>query len=90
MNLKPIGIYRGEDPQMPGMRAGDFKTPTYDAVKMHTDRKPNPVIIMHSRQTAPLMWKVVFGFSTIFFRSFAEAVEFCNTHGFELVKKQVE
>ena len=90
MKLKPIGIYRDADTKMPRMRAADYSTDTYDAVELRTDRKENPVIIMHSKRTAPLTWKVVYGFSEIFFRSFAEAVAFCNTHGFEMAKEQVE
>ena len=53
-------------------------------------RESNPVIILHSKHTAPLMWKVVCGFSQMYFRSFSEAVEFCNSRGFQLVKAQVE
>ena len=90
MKLKPIGIYKNADARMPGMRAKDYSTDSYDAVELRTDRRKNPVVIMHSKRTAPLTWKVVYGFSEIFFRSFAEAVAFCNTHGFEMVKEQVE
>lgn len=90
MKFKPIGIYRNADTKMPRPKVSDFGTDVYDAVELRSDRKENPVIIMHSKRTAPLTWKVVYGFSTIFFRSFAEAVEFCNTHGFQLVKEQVE
>ena len=48
------------------------------------------MIIMESKRTDPLRWKVVYGFSQVFFRSFAEAVEFCNSRGFQLVKDQVD
>ena len=89
MKFKPIGIARGAD-RMPRPKVSDFGTDAYDAVELRSDRKENPVIIMHSKRTAPLTWKVVYGFSEIFFRSFAEAVAFCNTHGFEMVKEQVE
>ena len=50
----------------------------------------NPVVIMRSKETDPLRWKVVYGFSRVFFRSLAEAVEFCNSRGFRLVKEQLE
>ena len=45
---------------------------------------------MRSKETDPLRWKVVYGFSRVFFRSLAEAVEFCNSRGFRLVKEQLE
>ena len=90
MKFKPIGIFKDADTRMPRPKVSDYSSDAYDAVELRSDRKENPVIIMHSKRTAPLTWKVVYGFSTIFFRSFAEAVEFCNSHGFELVKEQVE
>ena len=90
MKLTPIGIYRDADTKMPRLRATDFSDDVYDAVELRADSRENPVIIMHSKRTAPLTWKVVYGFSTVFFRSFAEAVEFCNTRGFQLMKEQVE
>ena len=90
MKFKPIGIYKDADTRMPGMRASDFSDSAYDAVELRTDRKKNPVVIMHCKRDDPLRWKVVYGFSQIFFRSFAEAVEFCNSRGFQLVKEQVD
>lgn len=89
MKLTPIGICEDAD-NKPRMKASDFSTPLYDAVELRADRKENPVIIMHCKRTDPLRWKVIYGFSQVFFRTFAEAVEFCNTRGFRLMKEQVE
>ena len=89
MRFKPIGIYRGANTRMPRPKVSDYSNDEYDTVELRSDRKENPVVIMHSKRTAPLTWKVVYGFSTVFFRSFAEAVEFCNTRGFKLMKEQV-
>lgn len=60
---------------------------TEDIFRNHDN---NPVVILHSRRTAPLKWKVVCGLSQVYFRSFSDAVEFCNSRGFRLVKAQVE
>ena len=90
MKFKPFGIMRNADTNKPRRKASDFSNEAYDGVELRADPNDNPVIIMHSKRTAPLKWKVVYGFSTIFFRSFAEAVEFCNSRGFELVKEQVD
>lgn len=90
MKLTPIGICRDSDTKMPRMKASDYNTAAYDAVELRSGQKQDPVIIMRSKRTAPLMWKVVYGFSEVFFRSFAEAVEFCNSRGFQLVKEQME
>ena len=90
MKFTPIGIYRDSKDKMPHMKASDYSTAAYDAVELRSGKKQTPVIIMHSKRTTPLMWKVVYGFSEVFFRSFAEAVEFCNSRGFKIVKEQVE
>ena len=89
MKLTPIGVSSDVDARRL-MRAEDFSDRRYDGIQLRTDRKKNPVVIMHSKGTDPLRWKVVYGFSQVFFRSFAEAVEFCNSRGFQLVKDQVE
>ena len=47
-----------------------------------------PVVIQRSNETAPLRWKVVFGYSQVFFRTLAEAVKFCNSRGFQLLTEQ--
>ena len=53
------------------------------------NHQETPVVIMPSRDTGPLRWKVECGFSRIFFRSFSEAVAFCDSRGFQIVKKQM-
>ncbi len=86
----PIGIWSDAGKLPPRLRATDFSTDRFEGVELRTDRRCSPVVIMKSRQTDPLNWKVVYGFSTVFFRSFAEAVEFCNSRGFQMVKEQTE
>lgn len=89
MKFIPMGICGDADTAYSHMSAKAFSDSLYDGVELRTDRKSNPVIIMHCKRTAPLTWKVVYGFSEVFFRTFAEAVEFCNTRGFKLMKEQV-
>lgn len=89
MRLIPIGVSNEADAKR-FMRAEDFSNKRYDGIQLRTDRRENPVVIMRSKETDPLRWKVVYGFSQVFFRSFAEAVEFCNSRGFRLLKDQVE
>ena len=90
IKLKPIGIYRNAKRKTSFGKASDYGNDKYDGVELRVDGNKRPVIIMHSKDTAPLRWKVVYGFSTVFFRSFADAVEFCNSRGFRLVKEQEE
>lgn len=67
MKLCPIGVSNEADAKR-FMRAEDFSDCRYDGVQLRTDRKKNPVIIMESKRTDPLRWKVVYGFSQVFFR----------------------
>ena len=71
------------------MRPDDFSSSRYGGIRQQADGGKDPVVIMRSKETDPLRWKVVYGFSRVFFRSLAEAVEFCNSRGFQLVKDQI-
>lgn len=90
MKLIPIGIYMNDDTKAPHLKASDYSTDKYDGKELRIDKHKNPVVIMHSKRTTPLTWKVVYGYSEVFFRSFADAVAFCNTRGFRLMKDQVK
>ena len=92
MKLKPIGIYdEDEDGDvLCFMKASDYSNRDYEGIQLRKTKKGMPVVISRSRKTAPLEWKVSFGFSQIFFRTFDEAVEFCNSRGMDKVKGQVE
>ena len=89
MRLVRSGITRGTD-AVTHMRPDDFSSSRYDGIRQKSDGGEDPVVIMRSKETDPLRWKVVYGFSRVFFRSLAEAVEFCNSRGFRLVKEQLE
>ncbi|MCF0137553.1 MAG: hypothetical protein HUJ66_04220 [Oscillospiraceae bacterium] len=88
MIFKPMGIYVDEPEHYPTMNAADFSDRNYTGRHIARQRDGKPVFIMQSKHTTPLMWKVVYGFSTVFFRSFADAVEFCNSRGMELMLEQ--
>ena len=90
MKMIPVGIDGSKEQNQRFLTAKQFSDNLYDGVELRTDRKKNVVVIMHCRRNDPLRWKVVYGFSQVFFRSFAEAVEFCNTRGFTLMKEQVQ
>lgn len=91
MKFRPIGIYSKNSGFCPGiLRASDFSTRSYDGVQLRTAKNGVPVIIMHSKKTTPLMWKVAYGYSQVFFRTFAEAVDFCNSRGMEIMQEQYE
>lgn len=90
MKLKAIGIYEDDKDSLRFMNASDFSDKNYEGIQLRQFRKGMPVIISKSRKTTPLEWKVSYGFSQIFFRTFDEAIEFCDSKGMEIVKGQVE
>ena len=90
MRLIPMGIDPDYGTFPLGMRAENYSDRIYDGVQLRSDGKKNPVVILHCKRNDPLRWKVVYGFSQVFFRSFADAVKFCNSRGFQLVKEQVD
>lgn len=89
MKFRPVGIAPGMG-HMPHNKASDYSDKLYDGVQLRKTEKGDPVVIMHCKRDDPMRWKVIYGFSTIFFRTFAEAVEFCNSRGMEVVKEQYE
>ena len=90
MRFRPLGICKDADSKALRVRASDYSNEFYAGVEIRSDKNRDPVIIMRSKRDNSLPWKVVYGFSQIFFRSFADAVEFCNSRGFKLMKEQVE
>lgn len=88
MKLIPIGVGGNVDGRKL-LKAENYGNSLYDGIQLREDSEKKPVIIMRSRKESPFMWKVVYGFSQVFFRSFSEAVDFCNSRGFRQVKKQI-
>lgn len=90
MKFIPVGIY-DTDSRLPlYAKAADLSGDRYDGIQMRKSRDGYPVIVMRGKNTAPLPWKVAYGFSEIYFRSFEEAIDFCNSRGMKLVKEQLE
>ena len=86
----PIGIYDEDGDALCLMKASDFSDRNYEGIQLRKTKEGMPVIISQSRKTAPLMWKVSYGFSQIFFRTFDEAIEFCGSRGMDMVKGKRE
>ncbi len=87
MKFIPFGILKNTEVK-PLMEVIDYDDKLYDAVELRKDKRKRPVVIMHSKREDPLTWKVVYGFSEVYFRTFADAVAFCNSRGFQLVKER--
>lgn len=87
MNFKPLGLYEQTN-RLYFMKPSDFSNKTYDAVQLRKTEKNLPALIMCSKELAPMRWKVVYGFSTVFFKTFDEAVAFCKAADMDLVSSE--
>ena len=86
----PIGIIDTKHNFPVFIRASDCGNEHYGGVELRTDRRGNPVIVMRSNDPTPMPWKVAFGCSQIYFRTFKDVMAFCESHGFWLVFEEVD
>jgi len=87
MKFKPIGIVNAKH-LYKFVKPSNYSDKNYNCVEVRNSRDDKPVIIMQSKKTTPLMWKVCYGFSQVYFRSFKEAIDFCNSRGMKIIKEQ--
>ena len=85
MKYVPIGIAPKKD-FLDAMNAADFSDEHYDGIQLRQGDRNKAVLIMHSKTSAPMEWKVVYGFSSVFFDTLDDAVAFCEEHGMKLLK----
>lgn len=78
MILIPIGIIR-DSHIIPINGPEAYYISQQDGVHVLSDSKEKPLVIMSSNQNEPLEWKVIHGSTQYYFRTQAEAVEFCNS-----------
>ena len=90
MKFRPIGIISEKGKLPYGMKPSDFSDRLYDGLQLRKTENGLPVVILRCKRNDPLPWKVVYGFSSVFFRDLASAVAFCNSRGMEIMKEQVE
>jgi len=85
MRFRPYGIARKDGKSRMPVHPQDYSDARFEGIRCGYDRHNNPVIIMRSRQNDPLRWKVVYGFSAVFFDSFKEALDFCNSREMTMI-----
>ena len=90
MKLKPIGIVPENNKKSFDMKASDFGNKYYDGIQVRQTESGIPVIIMRCKRDEPMRWKVCYGYSQVFFKSFEDAAEFCNSRGMKIMKEQAE
>ena len=64
--------------------ARDFSTKDYTCVKLLLTKRGRPVAILESNDTKNWHWRVQYGFSTVVFSTYAEAMQFCRERFYEL------
>ena len=85
MKFAMIGICGGSGDALCFTKASDYSDRKYEGVQLRRTKAGQPVIISQCRKDAPLRWKVTYGCSTVFFRTFDEAVGFCRGRGTDFV-----
>ena len=68
-------IFHGGNPTF---NKRDFDTKDYECLNMYYNKKELPVAL--SKHRTRNAWKVQFGFSTLIFDNYAEAVAYCESH----------
>lgn len=46
------------------------------------DRHFQPVFIFQSKEASPCNWRICFGWTSLHFKTYQEAMEYCKNHGF--------
>lgn len=64
--------------------ARDFSTKYYTCVKLLLTKRGRPVAILESNDTKNWNWRVQYGFSTVVFPTYAEAMQFSRERFYEL------
>lgn len=90
MRFRPYGMMTGDGIKRPSVHPQDYSDARFEGIRCGYDRHKNPVIIMRSRQNDPLRWKVVYGFSSVFFDSFKEALDFCNSREMSMITERAD
>lgn len=62
-------------------KPSDFSNDTYDCHIIMETLSGEPVLILKKKAESPMNWCVMQGFSTCFFTTRKEAIDFCERHG---------
>ena len=86
MRFRPVGIARIPGQDRVHIDPSGYSDEIYDGVRGGYDDRDRPVVIMCSKREDPLRWKVVYGFSTVFFKTFKEAMDFCRSRNMTIAE----
>lgn len=84
--IRIIGMMDAESEITKQSIPSDFDDDLYDGMSLYRRRDNKPVVLFMSKNAEPARWKVVDGASEFYFRSYAEASNFCQMRGYIFMK----
>jgi hypothetical protein len=85
-HIRIIGMMDAESEITKQSSPSDFSDDYYDGMSLYRRKDMKPVVLFMSRNAEPARWKVVDGASEFYFRSYAEATNFCQMRGYIFMK----
>ena len=80
--IRIIGMMDAESEITKQSSPSDFSDDHYDGMSLYRRKDNKPVVLFISKNAEPARWKVVDGASEFYFRSYAEASNFCQMRGY--------
>jgi hypothetical protein len=84
--IRIIGMMDAESEISKQSSPSDFSDDHYDGISLYRRGDNKPVVLFMSKNAEPAQWKVVDGASEFYFRSYAEASNFCQMRGYIFMK----
>lgn len=84
--IRIIGMMDAESEITKQSSPSDFSDDHYEGKSLYRRKDMKPVVLFMSRNADPARWKVVDGASEFYFRSYAEASNFCQMRGYIFMK----
>lgn len=90
ISVKKTIVFSTQDHTIPDgyLQPEMFSNSAYDGMHIYNDKRGGTAILLRSDRVTPMPWCLFSGiFSTVFFPTYKEAMDYCNTRGYRLVGK---
>ena len=81
-HIRIIGMIDAESEITKQSSPSDFSDDHYDGMSLYRHKDMKPVVLFMSKNAEPARWKVVDGASEFYFRSYTEAIDFCQMRAY--------
>jgi len=85
-HIRIIGMMDAESEITKQSSPSSFSDDQYDGMSLYRRKDMKPVVLFMSKNAEPARWKVVDGASEFYFRSYAEASNFCQMRDYIFMK----